>query len=163
MTVAWQHTLDSAVDSVFDRMVEIRRHLHRYPEVSGEEHKTSLYLYQLLGNEGFEVALSVGNLTASCAVRWSVAWYEGECLVPDISLAGKWKLEVALDDQLFFTSSVSVSCKVGDYEDPQDNNCKVCPRGARCAVGTTLASLLIVPGYWRTGTSEPCAEKCFSH
>ena len=31
------------------------------------------------GNEGFEVALSVANLTASCAVRWSVAWYEGEC------------------------------------------------------------------------------------
>ena len=113
------------------------------------------------GNEGFEVALSVGNLTASCAARWSVAWYEGECLVPDISLAGKWKLEVALDDQIFFTSSISVSCKVGDYEDPQDNNCKVCPRGARCAVGTTLASLLIMPGSWRTGTSEPCVEECF--
>ena len=30
----------------------LRRHLHTHPEVSGEEHETSLHLYQLLAEEG---------------------------------------------------------------------------------------------------------------
>lgn len=38
-------------------MVEVRRHLHAHPEVSGDERETSLYLYQLLGDEGFGVRL----------------------------------------------------------------------------------------------------------
>jgi amidohydrolase len=53
----WQQAIDAAVDDRFARMVELRRRLHTYPEVSGEERETSLYLYQLLGDEGFEVRM----------------------------------------------------------------------------------------------------------
>lgn len=40
-----------------EQMVQIRRHLHAHPELSGEERKTSLYLYQLLGDQGFNVSM----------------------------------------------------------------------------------------------------------
>lgn len=53
----WRKTLDDAIDRRFDQLVEIRRHLHRHPEVSGHEQETSLYLYQLLGDAGFEVRM----------------------------------------------------------------------------------------------------------
>ena len=51
----WKDELDRCIDLRFEQIVEIRRHLHTYPEPSGQEHETSLYLYQLLGNEGIEV------------------------------------------------------------------------------------------------------------
>lgn len=53
----WQNELDAAIDRRFDRMVEIRRHMHAHPEVSGHERETSLYLYQLLGDEGLTVRM----------------------------------------------------------------------------------------------------------
>jgi amidohydrolase len=55
MTATWSLDLDRAIDHRFGQMVEIRRRLHTYPEVSGAEHETSLYLYQVLGNGGYEV------------------------------------------------------------------------------------------------------------
>ncbi len=57
MTSTWQTELDRAIDARFDQMVRIRRHLHAHPELSGEERNTSLYLYQLLGDEGFDVRM----------------------------------------------------------------------------------------------------------
>lgn len=57
MSDSWQHELDRKIDARYDQMVEIRRRLHMYPEVSGDEHQTSLYLYQLLGDEGFHVRM----------------------------------------------------------------------------------------------------------
>lgn len=54
----WQQELDRGVDQVFPRMVDIRRHLHRNPEVSGEERQTSLYLYQLFGD--LQLAVQMG-------------------------------------------------------------------------------------------------------
>jgi len=57
MSDSWQHELDRQVDERYDQMVEIRRRLHMYPEVSGDERQTSLYLYQLLGDEGFDVRM----------------------------------------------------------------------------------------------------------
>ncbi len=53
----WKSQLDKAVDALFPRMVEVRRHLHRHPEISGKEQKTSLYLYQLLGDDGFDIRI----------------------------------------------------------------------------------------------------------
>ena len=53
----WQAELEQVINARFDKMVEMRRHLHRHPEVSGEEFETSLLLYQLLGNDGFQVRL----------------------------------------------------------------------------------------------------------
>ncbi len=54
---SWQSELDQAIQQRLDRIVAIRRHLHAHPEVSGEERETSLYLYQQLGDEGFDVRL----------------------------------------------------------------------------------------------------------
>lgn len=39
-------------EDILDRMIEIRRHLHRHPELSNEEAKTQAYLKQALEQEG---------------------------------------------------------------------------------------------------------------
>ena len=57
MPVDWKPALDAAVQERFDEMVELRRHLHAHPEVSGQERETSLHLYQLLGNQGLDVRM----------------------------------------------------------------------------------------------------------
>jgi amidohydrolase len=57
MPDSWDHELDRIIDRRFADFVAVRRHLHMHPEISGEERETSLYLYQLLGDEGFEVRL----------------------------------------------------------------------------------------------------------
>ena len=56
-TTCWQDEIDRAIDDRFEQMVSVRRHLHVHPELSGEEHETSLYLYQLLDGEGITVRL----------------------------------------------------------------------------------------------------------
>jgi amidohydrolase len=43
------------VDAVFDEMVRLRRHLHMYPEPSGEELDTSQEIYSRFLNRGLEV------------------------------------------------------------------------------------------------------------
>jgi amidohydrolase len=53
----WLEQLDQAIDARFEQMVAIRRHLHQYPEVSGQERETSFYLYQLLGDQGIDVRM----------------------------------------------------------------------------------------------------------
>jgi amidohydrolase len=55
MNGSWQDKLDRFIDERFSQIVDVRRHLHRNPEPSGDERGTSLYLYQRLGDEGFEV------------------------------------------------------------------------------------------------------------
>ena len=57
MASDWKQYLDQIIDSQFDQMVEIRRHLHMNPEVSGQERQTSLFLYQLMGDHGFDVRM----------------------------------------------------------------------------------------------------------
>ena len=53
----WRKRLDAIIDEQFDHLVELRRHLHAHPEPSGEEHGTSLYLYQLLSDRGLTVRM----------------------------------------------------------------------------------------------------------
>ena len=53
----WQAKLDAAIDRNFGEMVALRRHLHTHPEPSGEEFKTSLLMYQKLGDAGFRVRM----------------------------------------------------------------------------------------------------------
>ncbi len=53
----WRVDLDEAIDQRFEEMVELRRHLHQHPEVSGQERETSLFLYQLLGDTGLSVRM----------------------------------------------------------------------------------------------------------
>jgi amidohydrolase len=55
MMTDWKDQLDRAIAQRSDHIVEVRRHLHANPEPSGQEHGTSLFLYQLLGNEQIEV------------------------------------------------------------------------------------------------------------
>ena len=55
--MTWQDSLPSAIDEVFDAMVELRRHLHRNPELSGEERKTSEHLSRLLQSNEVEARL----------------------------------------------------------------------------------------------------------
>lgn len=54
---AWQSRLSAEIDQNTDRLVQFRRNLHRFPEVSGEEFQTSLSLYQILGDLGLSVRM----------------------------------------------------------------------------------------------------------
>jgi amidohydrolase len=53
----WQQRIDELIDRQFDQIVALRRHLHAHPEPSGEEAKTSIHLYQLLGDRGLSVRI----------------------------------------------------------------------------------------------------------
>jgi amidohydrolase len=57
MSHDWRDELDRAIATSVPEIVALRRHLHMNPEVSGDEQATSLHLYQLLGDGGFEVRL----------------------------------------------------------------------------------------------------------
>lgn len=71
--MSWRERIDSLVDEHFEQLVELRRHLHSHPELSGQELETSLHLYQLLtekelkvrmGPEGRGVLADGGDLAA---------------------------------------------------------------------------------------------------
>jgi amidohydrolase len=53
----WQSQLDAAIDRSVDGILALRRHLHMYPEPSGEELQTSLHLYQLFAESGLSVRM----------------------------------------------------------------------------------------------------------
>ena len=55
MQKSWLSSVHKAIGRRWETMCEARRHLHAHPEVSGQEHATTLYLYQLLSNEGLQV------------------------------------------------------------------------------------------------------------
>ncbi len=57
MSDDWRDKIDRWTDRHFEQMVTIRRQLHSHPEPSGEEFETSLYLYQLLTDQGFDVRM----------------------------------------------------------------------------------------------------------
>ena len=57
MNADWQQKLDSAIDARQQQMIAVRQHLHTHPELSGQEHETSLYLYQMLSDVGFNVRM----------------------------------------------------------------------------------------------------------
>ena len=47
--------MDSWIDNNFQRLVEIRRYLHRHPELGFEEHQTAEYLKNILRQSGYEI------------------------------------------------------------------------------------------------------------
>jgi amidohydrolase len=47
---AWTAALDAIVESLHDRLVALRRHLHSHPEPSGREHATTAYLRDRLAD-----------------------------------------------------------------------------------------------------------------
>ena len=64
MATTWQAALDAIVGELEPELIALRRHLHAHPEPSGQELKTSLRLYQLLGDEGLSVRMG----PAGCGV-----------------------------------------------------------------------------------------------
>lgn len=48
-------------DKIFDSLVSIRRDLHMYPEVGGEEKRTSALVATYLSNLGLEVKTGIGG------------------------------------------------------------------------------------------------------
>ena len=49
------------VHKLSPRLIEIRRHLHSYPELSGQEHETSAYVAGVLSSYGIKVKENVGK------------------------------------------------------------------------------------------------------
>lgn len=58
-TIDWLQTVQDEVDASFDDVVQLREHMHQFPELSGEEQETSLMLYQRLGDLGLTVRLGI--------------------------------------------------------------------------------------------------------
>ncbi len=52
---AWRARLDALVDEVQTRMQQVREHLHRHPELSGDEYETTRYLRSLLDETRFNI------------------------------------------------------------------------------------------------------------
>lgn len=44
------------------RLIEIRRHLHSHPELSGQEHQTAAYVAGVLSSSGLQVQQAIGKL-----------------------------------------------------------------------------------------------------
>ena len=57
MTDSWHTSVHNAIQNQLDTMLKVRRHLHANPEVSNQEHKTSMFLYQMFLDRGFHVEL----------------------------------------------------------------------------------------------------------
>lgn len=53
----WRAVLDKTVDGLEEDLRAVRRHLHSYPEPSGEEYKTTAYLAERLKAEGIEAKI----------------------------------------------------------------------------------------------------------
>lgn len=49
----WRERLEAAVEMCAPEMVRVRRHLHTFPEPSGEEYETTRFLLQTLTDAGF--------------------------------------------------------------------------------------------------------------
>jgi amidohydrolase len=49
---AWKHILEETIATLTPRLIDVRRHLHVHPEVSGEEHATTAFLKSNLKGEG---------------------------------------------------------------------------------------------------------------
>ena len=57
----WMMDVDSVVKGLERKLLEIRRHLHRNPEPSGEEWETTRYLAGILGERGLACKLGKDN------------------------------------------------------------------------------------------------------
>ena len=57
----WTDAVDRAVLNFSDRLIAIRRHLHRYPEPSNQEYETTQYLSEILTDAGFQIQICEDN------------------------------------------------------------------------------------------------------
>ncbi len=54
-------TIQTIATKLAPRLIEIRRHLHAHPELSGQEYKTAAYVSGVLSSYGFQVQEMVGK------------------------------------------------------------------------------------------------------
>ena len=99
----WREKLDSIIDGQYDEMVELRRHLHKNPEVSGEEFQTSLLLFKQLDKSGFQV-------------RWG---FEGRGLIADLDPPSGGDSE-----KLFAVRADIDALRIQDEKDVPYRSCK---------------------------------------
>jgi amidohydrolase len=59
--LAMLHRIQTLTHQFLPRLIEIRRHLHAHPELSGQEHQTATYLAGILYSLGLRVQESVGR------------------------------------------------------------------------------------------------------
>lgn len=53
--------IKNLAETLAPRLIEIRRHLHSHPELSGQEHQTSAYVAGVLSSSGLHIQESVGK------------------------------------------------------------------------------------------------------
>lgn len=54
MLTTWLELIDKEAFALTDRLIAFRRHLHKYPELSGHEVETTRFIYNFLRSEGLE-------------------------------------------------------------------------------------------------------------
>jgi len=59
---SWTSILDETVDAHFEQMVEVRRHMHAHPELSGQEIETTAYLLKLVRAAGLQARSPASGL-----------------------------------------------------------------------------------------------------
>ena len=52
---------DAKLDLIIQEIIEIRRHIHAHPELSGMEHQTAILISGYLKNIGWNVRESIGK------------------------------------------------------------------------------------------------------
>lgn len=60
-TLNWADELSIAIDQRFERMRDVRRHLHQHPEPSGHETQSTRYLASLLSSDSLEPKIAAGG------------------------------------------------------------------------------------------------------
>jgi amidohydrolase len=73
----------SEVAALQHRLVEWRRHLHRHPELSFQEHATAAFVDDVLRAEGIHTRTGVGRLTAEASGTGVIAVVKGEASPSD--------------------------------------------------------------------------------
>ncbi len=117
MSQDWRDALDHAISANVPAMVALRRHLHMHPELSGQEQATSLHLYQMLGDEGFDVRLGP----------------EGRGVIADFPTAGQ-----ATDGRLALRADLDAlrihDMKPVEYRSQQDGVMHACGHDGHTAI-----------------------------
>lgn len=72
MNRSWQVDLGELVDANATAMIQLRRQLHQHPEPSGEEQKTSQFLFEQLQAAGFQVRLGEDDCGVIVDADWEV-------------------------------------------------------------------------------------------
>jgi len=79
--------IKQAVAELQPDMVKWRRHLHRHPELSFQEHNTIAFVLERLKEEGIEVRSGVGKLTADAPGTGAIALVKGTKSASDKCMA----------------------------------------------------------------------------